>query len=163
MLKTKIKNKVKSEEGQAMVEFALALPLLLMILCGIIDFGWLFYNQLNVDNAAREAARAVCVDCATIPYDDVVDEATEIVKSNIYNPATLPELDGVNVVYMDNSGQEMENSMGTSAKMVRVDVKINMPVLTFVLHSLCNGDVRAVTSSTTFKIEKGTTQEITEP
>jgi len=33
--------KLKNEKGQAFVEFAIVLPLLLMILCGIIDYGWI--------------------------------------------------------------------------------------------------------------------------
>lgn len=48
---------LKQNKGQAMVEFALVLPVLVLILCGIIDFGWLYGNQLAADNASREAAR----------------------------------------------------------------------------------------------------------
>lgn len=59
---------LKSERGQAMVEFALVLPLLLILLCGIIDFGWLYYNQITLNNAAREGARY-----AVIYYDPVSD------------------------------------------------------------------------------------------
>ena len=59
---------LKSEKGQAMVEFALVLPLLLILLCGIIDFGWLYYNQITLNNAAREGARY-----AVIYYDPVSD------------------------------------------------------------------------------------------
>ena len=81
MLRKSVKNRIKSEEGQAMVEFAIALPLLLLILCGIIDFGWLFYNQLNVDNTSREAARAICVQCSNTPYNDVYDTAEEIINA----------------------------------------------------------------------------------
>ena len=40
----------KRENGQSAVEFALVLPILLLIVCGILDFGWLFYNQLSVEN-----------------------------------------------------------------------------------------------------------------
>lgn len=43
--------------GQSMVEFALTLPLLLLVLCGIVDFGWLFSNKLMLDYCAREGAR----------------------------------------------------------------------------------------------------------
>ncbi len=58
----------RRESGQAMVEFALVLPILLAVLCGIIDFGWLYYNQLTLTNAAREGARY-----AVIHYDPSVD------------------------------------------------------------------------------------------
>jgi Flp pilus assembly protein TadG len=52
----------RKERGQAMVEFALVLPLLLILLCGIIDFGWIFGNQLMANNACREAARACAIE-----------------------------------------------------------------------------------------------------
>ena len=59
---------LKSERGQAMVEFALVLPVLLTLLCGIIDFGWIYYNQITLNNAAREGARY-----AVIHYDPADD------------------------------------------------------------------------------------------
>lgn len=57
-----------NEKGQSMAEFALILPVLLIVLCGIIDFGWLYYNQITLNNAAREGARY-----AVIHYDPTVD------------------------------------------------------------------------------------------
>jgi hypothetical protein len=51
--------------GQALVEFALILPLFLMVLVGVIVFGIIvFYNQ-QLTNAAREAARFAAVGSAT--------------------------------------------------------------------------------------------------
>lgn len=47
----------KSRPGQALVEFALVLPVLLALLTGIIDVGFLFHHQLLLTNAAREGAR----------------------------------------------------------------------------------------------------------
>jgi len=42
--------------GQSLVEFALVLPLLLMLILGAIDFGRLFYTKIIITNAAREGA-----------------------------------------------------------------------------------------------------------
>lgn len=58
----------RHESGQSLVEFALVLPILLALLCGIIDFGWLYYNQITLNNAAREGARY-----AVIHYDPSVN------------------------------------------------------------------------------------------
>jgi Flp pilus assembly protein TadG len=46
------------ERGAAAVEFALVLPILLTLTLGAIDFGWFFYIDQLVTNAAREGARA---------------------------------------------------------------------------------------------------------
>jgi hypothetical protein len=53
--------KLKSDRGQALVELAFVLPLVLLLLFGIIDFG-LAYNTKNSDtNLANLAARSISV------------------------------------------------------------------------------------------------------
>ena len=54
------RNTVHNQEpgGQALVEFAFVLPILLLLMVAIIDFGILFYSQMAVSNAAWEGARA---------------------------------------------------------------------------------------------------------
>ncbi len=47
-----------SQVGQALVEFAIMLPVIVIILLGIIDFGVVFYNKAMITNASREGARA---------------------------------------------------------------------------------------------------------
>jgi Flp pilus assembly protein TadG len=46
------------EKGASAVEFALVLPLLLLLVFGIIEFGLLLYNKAMITNASREGARA---------------------------------------------------------------------------------------------------------
>jgi len=53
-----MKIKDKAQNGQVIIEFALILPILLLILGGIIEFGILLYNKQVITNASREAARA---------------------------------------------------------------------------------------------------------
>ncbi len=57
----KKKGLFRGESGQSMVELAVCLPLLLLLVFGIIDFGWLFYNKMGVENASREGARYAIV------------------------------------------------------------------------------------------------------
>lgn len=45
------------DRGAAAVEFALVVPLLIMLVFGIIDFGYLINRVSLVNNAARDAAR----------------------------------------------------------------------------------------------------------
>src|ERR1700686_5119987 len=46
-----------SQSGQAVIELALTLPLLLVVVMGIFDFGLMFQHYEVVTNAAREGAR----------------------------------------------------------------------------------------------------------
>jgi hypothetical protein len=62
-----------SETGAELVEFAIALPLLLLVLFGIVDFGMLFQRYQAVTNAAREGARV-----AVLPLYDDADVAARV-------------------------------------------------------------------------------------
>lgn len=47
----------RSDEGAQLVEFALVLPLLLLVVLGIAEFGFIFQRYEVITNAAREGAR----------------------------------------------------------------------------------------------------------
>ena len=47
----------RGERGQAIVELALTLPLLMLVVLGVFDFGLMFERFEVVTNAAREGAR----------------------------------------------------------------------------------------------------------
>jgi len=90
--------KFKSEKGQAMVEFALILPILLAIIGGIIDFGWVYHQQVLANNYSREAARYV-----SIHYNDT----DGVVKGN-------PSLAAKNQVF-DKLPGYVQNAMNSDS------------------------------------------------
>lgn len=49
-------------DGAAAVEFAIILPLLVLLLGGIIDFGFAFHAQIGLTHAAREGVRYEAID-----------------------------------------------------------------------------------------------------
>jgi Flp pilus assembly protein TadG len=49
--------RLRSERGAELIEFALVLPLLLFVIMGLVDFGFMFQRFEVVTNAAREGAR----------------------------------------------------------------------------------------------------------
>lgn len=51
----------RRERGAAAVEFALVLPVLLLLLVGIIDFGWALVINGNIASAARAGAREMAL------------------------------------------------------------------------------------------------------
>ncbi|MFD1019925.1 TadE/TadG family type IV pilus assembly protein [Thalassobacillus hwangdonensis] len=48
---------IKDEKGQSLVELALILPVLLLLLVGIIDFGRMLYSYTHLHMASQEAVR----------------------------------------------------------------------------------------------------------
>jgi len=56
------------ERGAELIEMAIALPLLLLVVMGIVDFGFLFQRYLVLTNAAMEGARV-----AVLPGYSIAD------------------------------------------------------------------------------------------
>lgn len=52
-----VRKVIKDKRGQALVELALVLPLLILIIIGMMEFGRIFHSYLLITNAAREGAR----------------------------------------------------------------------------------------------------------
>src|SRR6185312_16248181 len=57
-----LRRRTGSRRGQALVEFALVLPIFILLLVGIFDFGRAIYAYNTISNAAREAVRVGVVD-----------------------------------------------------------------------------------------------------
>lgn len=68
------KRSLKNENGAAVVEFAILLPLLLLIIFGGVEYGLVMFNQQVLTNASREAARAGIVVGADAIDDPVVQQ-----------------------------------------------------------------------------------------
>ncbi|RPJ49161.1 MAG: pilus assembly protein, partial [Candidatus Latescibacterota bacterium] len=49
--------RLRGRSGSAIIEFAFVFPLLLVLVFGIFDFGRIFYIQLTLQSAVREASR----------------------------------------------------------------------------------------------------------
>ena len=58
----KIKHRyINNNKGQSLVEFAILLPVLLIMLLGLMEWGFLLWTQTTFVNAAREGARDAVV------------------------------------------------------------------------------------------------------
>ncbi|MBD3946989.1 pilus assembly protein [Nocardioides ganghwensis] len=81
----------RTERGAAAVEFALVVIPLLLVVGGIVNFGVAFANQISLDNAVRQAARATVVDSnrGLTPATIVADEYRPI-TSDPDPTVTLP-------------------------------------------------------------------------
>lgn len=73
----------RNDKGSALVEMALILPLLILLVVGICEFGWAMYVNNTLNHAAREGARLAAVtptpidvqarvrECITFPVGDM--------------------------------------------------------------------------------------------
>lgn len=100
MFKVTAKKHVRSQKGNAMVEFALILPLFLTLVFGMIFYSLALYNKIILTMAAREGARAGAISANTsdaiAAADDFNDKLISLGGSS--TPTFIPDI---------NSGTKM--------------------------------------------------------
>jgi Flp pilus assembly protein TadG len=75
---------IRREDGQALVEFALVLPILLMVATGITSFGLVFYRYITLTDAVRTGARTLALGRGeTSPNDPCTLATNQTVSSAI--------------------------------------------------------------------------------
>ena len=73
---TLTRDKRRHSRGTEMVEAAVLLPLLLLLVLGAIEYGWLLYNVQQITNAARQGARI-----AILPHTGAENEARTVITA----------------------------------------------------------------------------------
>jgi hypothetical protein len=104
--RTAAKRRRGGHRGQSLVEFAVILPIFILVLMGIFDMGRAVYAYNTISNAAREAVRVGIVDqtCSTIGAEADVRASSLDVAWNP-NPLDLcTDLDGqIDIKFLDPS------------------------------------------------------------
>jgi len=148
-----MKSKIRNNKGGAAIEFAIILPLMVLLAIGICEFGLLFYNSQIIINASREGARAGIVrgDGAEEFLDD--GKIKSIVK-NYCNPRLI-DFNGTSLtdgdIILTLSGVDPRETadFGTDFK---VEVTYNYG---FLLPSLFNlGSTQTLRGLTLMKMEQ---------
>ena len=71
----------KRTRAAALVEFAVVAPLLLTLLFGIIEYGYVFLVRQTVVHAAREGCRVAVLQSTTEPYTEVTERVAQIMST----------------------------------------------------------------------------------
>lgn len=101
MLNARMIGRLRSEErGAALVEFALVVPLLMAMMCVIIDFGLGLYTLNNIASAVREGARFGAVRATVTPVlvQDSIKTRVIAYMSTYAGRAVSPDSIGVTEV-----------------------------------------------------------------
>jgi len=94
----------KKEGGQSLVEFALVLPIFLLLLFAIVDFGMAFHAWITVTNSAREGARVGAVRASATDIEQRVrDTAGTLDQDDLLVTVTNAEGDPGQSVVVDVS------------------------------------------------------------
>ena len=80
MSKLSNKNIMKNCRGQALVEMAFVMPIILLIIMGMVEFGRIFNSYLILTNASREGARIAVVGGTDTDINNSVTASTNTLR-----------------------------------------------------------------------------------
>ncbi|CCG02921.1 TadE/TadG family type IV pilus assembly protein [Blastococcus saxobsidens] len=109
--------RLRDERGASAVEFGLIVPLLIVLVIGIAEFGHAFQVQGTLSAAAREGARAMA-----LQNDQTLARAAVMDATSTLNPAIAPD----QIVVTPASCP----AIGGSSQNVRITITYPMPFLT---------------------------------
>ena len=128
LIRRRRENGQKGEKGQALVEFALLVPVFLLLLFAIVDFGMGFYSWITVTNSAREGARFGAVQAST---DDIIQRVKD--TSDLINEDAKMTVTVTNAA--DNGGDPGESVV------VQVDYDYDLITPLASLVAFISGDI----------------------
>ncbi len=134
----------KNEKGQSIVEFAIILPILILLLSAIIDFGWLYNGVIATNNAVREAARYTSIHI----YDSSIDDDLAAARAIVLAEAVQLPADGttVTLTFVDVDTDGINES-------VKISAEASVDLLTGVTSTLLGRSSINVSASSIMKIE----------
>src|SRR3972149_4234930 len=108
----------RAARGQSLVEFALVIPILLILVFGIIDFGMGLRSYISLTNATREGARFAAVGnpAGAYPADCTGSTTTSVVGRFCVATEGLARADLQNVGVAYPSGENPGESVVVSAE-----------------------------------------------
>ena len=124
---------LKNQKGQALVEFALILPILLLLVMGILQFGMMLNSYLTIENASREGARVGIIGSTN----------AEIINAII---ATSPSLDPNKLTVTITPTNRVAGDTLTVA------INYNYELIVPIISSLLNNEV-TLNSQTSMRVE----------
>jgi len=128
------------EAGQAIVELALVLPLVVMLIFGALDVGRLFNAQIVITEAAREGARVAAVECALGTTSCTTDVNTRV-------QSALTGLD------LTQSSVTLSPGPYVSGSPVTVQVDYSISFITPIIGALIPGSPFTLSGATTMRLE----------
>ncbi len=129
--------KLSRQRGQTVVEFALLLPLFLFLILFLIEFGFVMYANITVNNTAREAARFAAVanepglcdasDSVVTIEDRAVAASANLLTCGVVLPNGDPQ---VTVNYVDYDGDIVSEGQFTRGDGVVIRIQYEYEMVT---------------------------------
>ena len=113
--------------GQSLVEFALVLPLLLVLVISLIEFGFLLNANLSISYATRDAALIAAEAGDNSGADCLI---LKKIEDDITSPADDAAIQGVQIYWSDQNGNVLGGAINAYTRTGSTTCKINGTNLT---------------------------------
>ena len=100
-------NAGSNSRGQSMVEFALVIPIFLILLMAVIEFSFLMNGQLSINFATRDAALVAAEAGNAVGADCVI---LQKVEQDVTAPANRANISQVQIFWTNANGQPLDTS-----------------------------------------------------
>jgi Flp pilus assembly protein TadG len=94
----------RSEKGQAIVEFALLLPVLVLLIVGIVEFALVWNSRNTVLFASRDGSMIAAEGGSLAGTDCVI---LQRIESDVVSPSTALRLQSVTIYWSDRNGDQI--------------------------------------------------------
>jgi Flp pilus assembly protein TadG len=133
----------RGRRASALAEFCFCVPFLFMMLCAATEFGFMIYNFMEIEDAARDGARM-----AAKGFDD----ATVTARVSAYFPIRYLLNPTVLIQEFDTAGAAISPTKRVPGSRVKVTVSIAVQWLT-PIQALFGGQALGMAASATFRVE----------
>src|SRR4029078_12212200 len=113
----------RSDPGQALVEFSLAIVIFLTVLMGVVDFGMAIYKYNGVSEAAREIARVASAHQGSLTFG----VSSEITAAVATQQKLVPGLGSPTMSCTDVNGASVALVSGKCPTTAFVNVTVTAP------------------------------------
>jgi len=152
----------RKDRGNSVVEFALTLPIFIILVIGIIEFGWYFFVQHTLQYATREGMRLALVgrtlNVGGTPLSreasiikTIQDNATLAIKPSTAVQVSIYPVD--NAGFIDPTGWETRQEAGDPGQYMRVRSRYNHRFFTPLIGGFFSGGAIVIQAEGTYRNE----------
>lgn len=140
-----------SMRGQTLLEFALVVPVFLLLVCAVVDFGHVMYMQMTVQHAVQEAGRfAVTGTCSPDPNN----ASSNLSRVNSIIQMAKQQAPGVDFTSISiSSAQGGSGNPGGPLDIVTISFSTNVSLITPMIGKFFTNSVYPLTVGVTFMNE----------
>jgi Flp pilus assembly protein TadG len=139
------------KRGDTFVEFALVVPLFFLLTFAVIDFGYIFYVKVTLENAMRQAGRFAITGNHLVVGTNVETRVQSIIQTATQAAVGLP-ISNIQISTVQ-AGTNIVGSAGGPGDPVTISLSVTYTFFTRLIGRYFPGGKYAFTVATTFRNE----------